>query len=81
MIIVGNVQKLHRFLPWHFFIEHCLKNGLVRKGDLNDEGIMERIYVLQNDEKSADEDDLEENIDEPKEEIKCDSNSWLSMMN
>lgn len=43
MIIVGNVHKLHNFPPWKLFIEHCLKNGLVRKGELNDVGDMEKI--------------------------------------
>jgi hypothetical protein len=70
MIIVGNLHKLHTFLPWQLFIEHCLKNGLVRKGDLNEDGIIERIHTLQindalagesktNDNESTDEEDSE----------------------
>jgi hypothetical protein len=46
MIIIGNVRKLHSFLPWERFIDHCLKNGLVRTGNLNEDGIIERIHTL-----------------------------------
>jgi hypothetical protein len=46
MIIIGNIKKLHSFLHWETFIDHCLRNGLVRTGNLNDDGIIERIHTL-----------------------------------
>lgn len=62
MIIVGNLHKLNGFLPWQPFVEHCIKNGLVRKGDLNGDGNIERIRALriENSSESSEEEEEEE---------------------
>ena len=58
MIIIGNVRKLNSFVPWERFIDHCMRNGLVRTGHLDDDGTIERVHTIPidtpNDEKKSD---------------------------
>lgn len=62
MIIVGNMEKLKKFSSWKPFIEHCVKNGVARKGEIDAEGgSMERIkFISVQDETSDEESDSDE---------------------
>lgn len=52
MIIIGNIEKLKLIASWERFIEHCIKNGVARRGPLSDEVdddgqvLMERFSLL-----------------------------------
>lgn len=71
MIIVGNIEKLYRFPSWQRLIEHCVKSGVARKGELRNEPdengiLMEKVEQMPRfqDESSSDEDSSEDTSDE-----------------